>query len=89
MSDSVAVLIESADRCMDREDAELCDWDHISTYLSSSWYLDCLAKAMQVSYIRNFAYSHLYEHLTMSYDILICYHEAHEETKRLMQNVLD
>jgi hypothetical protein len=89
MSDSVEILIESADRCMDDESHELCDFDFISGFLSSAWYLDVLARLINVPLLGRLAHSALFEHHFQSYDILISFIEAHDETKRLMMNVME
>lgn len=84
MSDSVSLLVESADRCMDEEDAELSDWDHVSAYILSPWYLNCLGSSMRVPLAGYLAHQYLYDHFSTVYDILICFIEAHDETKKLI-----
>lgn len=88
MSGSVNILIESADRCMDNEDICICDWSHVSSYIEN-WYLSCLSYASNVTCLKSIAHSYLFDHFSSVYDILICFIEAHDETKNLMQNCLE
>lgn len=89
MSSTVNLLIESADQCMDFEDAELSDWKHISGYIMSTSYLTCLSYLEDIPCIGSLAHRYLYDHFSSAYDVLICFIEAHDETKKLIRNVLD
>ena len=56
---------------------------------ASAWYLDALARLINVPLLGRLAHSALFEHHFQSYDILISFIEAHDETKRLMMNVME
>lgn len=89
MNESVVLLIESADRCMDNEEIELLDWQHIKGYILSDWYISCFSWLSRLPCIGSFAQSHLYHHFSLSYDIIVSFIEAHDETKRMILSVIE
>lgn len=44
---------------------------------------------MSVPCIGKLAHKYLYDHFTCAYDVLIAFIEAHDETKKLIKNVMD
>lgn len=84
MSESVTLLIESADRCMDNEDEEMNDWEHIQGYIISDWYIKLLNWLAKMPCIGRIAEAQLYYHFSLSYDIIVSFNDAHDETKRMI-----
>ena len=89
MAESVTLLIESADRCMDNEEMALNDWEHIQGYIISDWYIKLLTWMAKMPCIGGLAESSLYYHFSLSYDIIVSFNDAHDETKRMIQMVID
>jgi hypothetical protein len=44
MSESVIVLMESADTCMDDESLQMKDWDVIKGFIVSDWWLNLFTR---------------------------------------------
>lgn len=89
MADSIIVLIESADRCMDHEDWPMKDWEFIQSYILSESALNWLNSLSSIPIIGTWIKKlYLFEQYSLSYDILINFLEAHEETCHLLQKVI-
>jgi hypothetical protein len=52
MPDSISILLESADRCLDDESIEMCDWDkYLKDYIIQSSTLNFYIKISQMPFI--------------------------------------
>ena len=67
MNESVILLIESADRCMDDEYDELRDWEFISSYVIDETYINFLSAMSHVPCIGRFAQKELFHHFSLSF----------------------
>lgn len=87
--DSVIILIESADRCMDDESQPFADWVFIQTYLISNSTLRILGGVSQVPMIGNLFRQFLFDHMSLSYDVIVNFIEAHDKADNMLQAVIE
>lgn len=89
MPESVVVLIESADRAMDHEEQPMKDWSFIQTYIISDTFLNILSKLSQIPLLGRLFRTYLFEHFSLSYDIIVNFIEGHEEATRMISQVIE
>ena len=86
--DSVAVLIESAQRAIDHEEYELNDYGFILTYFNSNSFVKFLFKLKNNWLFKWFVKGYLYNKLCFMYDVTASYVEAHEEWWEWIETIL-
>ena len=85
---TVIVLIESADRALDHEEHPMKDWEFIKSYIVSDSWIAALSELTQIPLLGRLFNQYLFEHFSLSYDILVNYIEAHEEASHMIQQVI-
>jgi hypothetical protein len=78
MPESVLVLMESVDRAMDNEDSEMQDWSFVFSYIISDTFLKFLSTLSQVPVVGKIFRSYLFDHFSLSYDIIVNFIEGHD-----------
>jgi hypothetical protein len=75
---SVTTLIESADRALDHEEADMADWTFIETYLASDFYLKVISVLARIPLIGSYYRQKIFMHHSLAYDIIVNFVDAHE-----------
>ena len=81
---TVIVLIESADRALDHEELPMKDWEYINSYIVSDSWIATLNDLTHIPLLGRLFNQYLFEHFSLSYDILVNYIEAHEEASHMI-----
>lgn len=89
MAESVIVLMESADRALDHEENEMEDWNFIKSYIMSETFVKITIELSKLPCIGKLFKRYLHEHFTLSYDIMVNFIEAHEKSKKYIDNVIE
>ena len=89
MAESVVVLIESADRAMDHEEHPMEDWTFIKSYIISDTFLKILSGLSQIPLLGRLFRTYLFDHFSLSYDIIVNFIEGHEEATKMIQKVIE
>ena len=89
MADSVIVLMESADRAMDHEEDAMHDWDFIRSYIMSEIYVKLMSGLSSMPCIGRIFKGYLFEHFTLSYDILVNFIEGHDQATKMIEAVIE
>ena len=87
-SESLLVLMESADRAIDHEHLAMNDWEFLHSYFFNAQILKWLGKLIRVPLIGEFFYSYLFNHFSFTYDVCINFVEAHEEASKMLIDVI-
>lgn len=87
--ESVILLVESADKCMDDESLPMKDWDYLKSYLLSDQFLQVLSGISQIPIIGGIFRSYLFSNFLLSYDAIVNFIEAHETTDKMLQAVIE
>ena len=87
-SESLLVLMESADRAIDHEHLAMNDWEFLHSYFLSTRILNFLGKLTRVPLIGEFFKSYLFNHFSFTYDVCINFVEAHEEASKMLIDVV-
>jgi len=83
------VLIESADRALDHEHDEMKDWQFILTYIISDQFLKFLSGLSQLPFVGKMFRAYLFDHFSLSYDIIVNFIEGHEQAAKHIQTVIE
>lgn len=89
MHDTIIVLMESADRCLDDESQPMHDWDFIQSYLMSTAAMQLFGRLSQIPLIGKLFRHYIFEDLALSYDIVINFIESHESADRMLQAIIE
>lgn len=65
------------------------DWEFIKTYLISDSTLKFLGGVSQVPWIGRLFRSYLFDHFSISYDVIVNFIEAHEAADKMLQAVIE
>mmetsp|Transcript_29366 Transcript_29366/g.44330 ORF Transcript_29366/g.44330 Transcript_29366/m.44330 type:complete len:150 (+) Transcript_29366:2222-2671(+) len=87
--ESVIVLIESADRALDHEHTPMEDWTFIMSYIISDSFLTFLSSLSKIPFVGRMFRSYLFDHFSLSYDIIVNFIEGHEQAARHIQSVIE
>ena len=88
MAESVIVLMEAVDRAMDNEDTPMQDWSFVLSYIISDNYLKFLSTLSQAPLIGKIFRSYLFDHFSLSYDIIVNFIEGHDQATKMIQQVI-
>lgn len=88
MQESVIVLMESADRAMDHEESPIEDWGFILSYIISDSYIKLLSSLSSIPCLGKLFRQKLFEHFSLSYDIIVNFIEGHELAKKNIMMVI-
>ena len=83
MPDSVVLLMESADECMDDEHLPMVDFKHIEETVISDTRAQALFKAAQQPCVGGLFNNYLVSYLTISYDVIINFIEGHDKAVKM------
>ena len=89
MSQSVIVLMESADRALDHEESPMQDWEFIGSYIISDKSMQVLEKMSSIPVIGKIFKSYLFDHFSLSYDIMINFIEGHDLATKMILSVIE
>ena len=64
------------------------DWEFIKSYIVSDSWIAALSELTQIPLLGRLFNQYLFEHFSLSYDILVNYIEAHEEASHMIQQVI-
>jgi hypothetical protein len=65
------------------------DWSFIKTYIISDTFLNILSKLSQIPLLGRLFRTYLFEHFSLSYDIIVNFIEGHEEATRMISQVIE
>uniref|UniRef100_A0A7S3CTS7 Cyclic nucleotide-binding domain-containing protein n=1 Tax=Strombidium rassoulzadegani TaxID=1082188 RepID=A0A7S3CTS7_9SPIT len=88
-SESVIVLMESADRALDHEHTPIQDWNFIESYIISDSYIKVLSAMSQLPLVGKFFRQMLFDHFSLSYDIIVNFIEGHEMAQKNIMMVIE
>jgi hypothetical protein len=60
------------------------DWEFIQSYIISESRISFLSNMTQIPFLGRLFHQYLFEHFSLSYDILVNYIEAHEEASHMI-----
>lgn len=80
--------MESADRALDHEDRPMQDWEFITSYVVSDIFLGLAGKLVKLPLFGRIFKSYLFNHFSISYDIVVNFIEAHEEASKMLMLVI-
>lgn len=85
MPESLVVLIESANRAIDHDDTPMEDWTFIKSYIISDHFLKALNCLSKIPLVGKIFISYLFDHFSLSYDIIVNFIEAHGTSKKIIK----
>jgi len=74
---------------MDDETIHMADWDFIENYLISDNFVKCISWLTTVPLIGKFFYSYVFEHFSLSYDVIVNFIGAHESAENMLKSVIE
>ena len=80
--------MESADRALDHEHMPLDDWGFLKTYIVGDTFMHFLQSISSIPFFGKMFRSYLFEHFSLSYDIIVNFIEGHEEASRMIVKVI-
>jgi hypothetical protein len=89
MGESSLALIESADRALDHTHTPMEDWNFIKSYIISDTYIKFLNYLSKIPLIGKFFKRMLFDHFTLSYDIIVNFIEAHDSANKNIMHVIE
>ena len=89
MADSVIVLMEQADRAMDHEETPMEDWNFILSYIMSEYFVKIITVLSQLPCVGSLFKAYLFEHFTLSYDIMVNFIEGHDQATKMILMVIE
>jgi hypothetical protein len=89
MPDSVIVLMESADRAMDHEEDAMQDWEFIRSYIMSESFVRLMSGLSQLPCVGRVFKAFLFDHFTLSYDILVSFIDGHDAATKMIDMVIE
>jgi len=87
--EAILILIDSVDECMDDETLHMADWDFIENYLISDNFVKCMSWFTSVPVIGKFFYHYVFEHFSLSYDVIVNFIGAHEAAENMLKSVIE
>ena len=84
MPQTVLRLIESADRALDHDSTPMKDWDFIQSYIKGELFLKFLSCFGKVPCLGPYLYRTLYHDLSLTYDMIVNFVEAHHRAYKQM-----
>lgn len=87
-SESLLVLMESADRAMDHEYLPMKDWEFLQSYFLGGRTLQFIGRLARIPLIGELFNSYLFNHFSFTYDVCINFIEAHEEASKMLIDVI-
>ena len=87
--ESVLILIDSVDQCMDDETIQMVDWDFIQNYLMDDNFVKFMSWLTTMPIIGKYFYHYVYEHFSLSYDVIVNFIGAHEAAENMLKSVIE
>jgi len=64
------------------------DWEFINSYIVSDSWISTLSNLTHIPFLGRLFHQYLFEHFSLSYDILVNFIEGHEEASHMIQQVI-